>query len=213
MTSKNIESTKEKVSYCIGFETGKNLKMQFSDVQVDLLIQGFQDALHGAEAKLPEKEIIAILTTLRQQIEVQQKQYIAQLADKNKKDGETYLIENRKKDGVTTLPSGLQYKIVKKGLGGDTPTPFDTVKIHYKGTFLDGTTFDSSYDRGVPQVLPVNRVIQGWSEALQLMSVGDSFQLYIPHYLAYGEHGFGPHIGPNSTLIFDVELLEINPKE
>jgi FKBP-type peptidyl-prolyl cis-trans isomerase FklB len=212
MTTK-MESTKEKVSYCIGYETGKNLKMQFSDINMDLLMNGFQDAIKEASPKLPEQEIISILTTLRQQIEVQQKQYIAQISDKNKQDGEAYLNENKKKEGVTVLPSGLQYKVIKKGLGGDKPTLFDTVKIHYKGNFIDGNVFDSSYDRGQPQVLPVNRVIQGWSEALQLMGVGDTLQLFIPHYLAYGEHGFGPHIGPNSTLVFEVELLEINPKQ
>lgn len=187
--------------------------MQFSDIDMSLLTEGFQDAVQDSSPKLAEKEIISILTTLRQQIEIQQKQYVAQLADKNKKDGETYLQFNKQKEGVVTLPSGLQYKVIKKGSGGVHPTSFDTVKIHYKGQFLDGQVFDSSYDRNQPQTLPVNRVIQGWSEALQLMQVGDSWQLFLPHYLAYGEHGFGPHIGPNSTLLFDVELLEINPAE
>ena len=208
-----MESTKEKVSYCIGYETGKNLKMQFSDINMDLLLDGFQNAIKEEAPKLAEKEIISILTTLRQQIEIQQKQYIAQISDKNKQEGEAFLKSNKEKDGMVSLPSGLQYKVVQKGSGKDSPTLFDTVKIHYKGHFIDGKIFDSSYERNQPQILPVNRVIQGWSEALQMMKIGDSWQLFVPPYLAYGEHGFGPHIGPNSTLVFDVELLEINPKQ
>ncbi len=208
-----MENTKDKVSYCIGFETGKNIKMQFSDINMDLLLGGFQDAVGDAAPKLKEQEIISILTTLRQQIEIQQRQFVAQVAENNKKEGETFLQFNKQKDDITTLTSGLQYKVLKKGGGGQRPTLFDTVKIHYKGSFINGKEFDSSYSRNQPQVLPVNRVIPGWSEALQHMQVGDSWQLFIPHYLAYGEHGFGPHIGPNSTLIFEVELLEINAAE
>ena len=208
-----MESTKEKVSYCIGYETGKNLKMQFSDINMDLLLDGFQNAIQEEAPKLAEKEIISILTTLRQQIEVQQKQYIAQISDKNKQEGEAFLKGNKEKDSITCLSSGLQYKIIKSGSGKTVPTLFDTVKIHYKGQFIDGKIFDSSYERNQPQVLPVNRVIQGWSEALQMMKTGDSWQLFVPHYLAYGEHGFGSHIGHNSTLIFEVELLEVNPQQ
>ncbi len=207
-----MENTKDKVSYCVGYETGKNLKMQFADINMELLKEGFQDAIKEATPRLEEKEIVSILTTLRQQIEMQQKQYIAQLADKNKKEGETYLQSNKQKEGIVALPSGLQYKVVKSG-SGNHPTLFDTVSIHYKGQFLDGQVFDSSYERKQPLSLPVNRVIPGWSEALQLMKVGDQWQLFIPHYLAYGEHGFAPQIGPNSTLVFEVELLEINPKQ
>lgn len=207
-----MENPKDKVSYCIGYETGKNLKMQFSDINPSLLLEGFQDAVNDAAPRLAEKEIVSILTTLREQIEVQQKQYIANIAEKNKKEGESFLQLNKQKEGVVALPSGLQYKVLKKGNGGVHPTLFDTVKIHYKGHFLDGQVFDSSYERNQPQVLPVNRIIQGWSEALQLMQVGDCWQLFVPHYLAYGEMGYGPHILPNSTLLFEVELLEINPK-
>lgn len=208
-----MENPKEKVSYCIGYETGKNLRTQFSDISVELLLEGFRDAVSESTPRLAEKEIISILTTLRQQIEVQQKQYIAQISEKNKKDGETFLQFNKQKEGIEVLPSGLQYRVIKKGKGGGRPTLFDTVGIHYKGNFIDGQVFDSSYERNQPQILPVNRVIPGWSEALQLMEPGDCWQLFIPHYLAYGEHGYGPQIGPNTTLLFEVELLEINPKQ
>lgn len=207
-----MNNTKDKVSYCVGYETGKNLKMQFADINMDLLSEGFKDAIEEQKPRLEEKEIISILTTLRQQIEMQQKKYIGEMADKNKKEGESYLLFNKQKEGVVALPSGLQYKVISAG-NGEQPTLFDTVKINYKGTFLNGQVFDSSYERKEPLVLPVNRVIPGWSEALQLMRVGDHWQLFIPHYLAYGEHGFAPQIGPNSSLIFEVELLEINPKQ
>ena len=206
-----MKTTKEKVSYCIGFEMGKNLKTQFSDIDMDLLLNGFQDGVQDAPSRLPEEEMLSILQTLKQQIEVQQKQYVAQVAEKNKKEGEDFLFANRHKDGVIALPSGLQYKVLKSGTGAKKPTLFDTVSIHYKGQFIDGQVFDNSYDRKQPQVLPVNRVIAGWSEALQLMAIGDRWQLAFPSYLAYGEQGFGPYIGPNTTLLFEIELMAINP--
>ncbi len=207
-----MENPKEKVSYCIGFETGKNLKMQFSDISIPNLLEGFNDAIHEKKPVLAEKEIHTILSTLRQQIEMQQRQYVAEIAEKNKKEGEEFLQKNKEKAGVTALSSGLQYKVVKKGQG-PKPTLFDTVEVHYKGTFIDGQVFDSSYERNQPQVLPVNRMIPGWSEALQLMHVGDSWQIFVPYYLAYGEHGYGPHIPPNTTLVFELELLAINPQK
>ncbi|MBX9924196.1 MAG: FKBP-type peptidyl-prolyl cis-trans isomerase [Rhabdochlamydiaceae bacterium] len=207
-----MKNTKEKVSYCIGFEMGKNLKTQFSDIDMDLLLGGFQDGIQDVESRIPEQEMMSILATLRQQIEMQQKQYVAQLAEKNKKDGEDFLQANKSKAGVVTLPSGLQYKVLKSGTGTTKPTLFDTVSIHYKGQFIEGQVFDSSYERKQPQVLPVNRVIPGWSEALQLMKTGDRWELVIPAYLAYGEQGFGQFIGPNTTLVFEIELLSINPQ-
>lgn len=207
-----MKSTKERVSYCIGLETGKNLKQQFADIDMELLLSGFQDGLTEAEPKLSQNEIVSVLTSLRSQIETQQKQYIAQLAEKNKKEGETFLQFNKQKSDVISLPSGLQYKVIEQG-EGPTATVFDTVSIHYTGSFINGQVFDSSHSRGEPTLFPVNRVIQGWSEALQLMKAGDKWQLFIPSYLAYGEHGFGREIGPNTTLIFEVECLAINPPQ
>lgn len=206
-----MKTTKEKVSYCIGLETGKNLKQQFADMDVQLLHEGFQDGLSDSSPKLTPEEIRSILVALRNQVETQQKQYIAHMAEDNKKQGDAFLSLNKQKDGVVALASGLQYKVITSG-SGEKPTLFDTVTIHYKGTFIDGRVFDSSLDRGEPATFPLNRLIAGWSEALQLMQVGDKWQLFVPSYLAYGEQGYGPEIGPNSTLVFEVELLGINQK-
>lgn len=206
-----MNSTKEKVSYCIGLETGKNLRQQFADIDIDLLMEGVDHGIKEVSPKLAPKEITAVLSSIKSQIEIQQKQHIAQIADQNKKTGEAFLQANKEKEGIVSLPSGLQYRILKKG-EGQSPTLFDTVKVHYTGKFIDEQVFDSSYQRNEPILLPVNRVIAGWSEALQMMKPGDQWQLFIPHYLAYGEHGFGGVIGPNTTLIFEMEVLEVNPK-
>lgn len=204
-----MESTKEKVSYCIGLETGRNLKRQFTDMDFELLEKGFLDALSDANPRLGQEEVQSIMQALRQQIEQQQKQFVAKLSEQNRKLGEEFLEKNKKKEGVVTLTSGLQYKALETGTGAK-PGPLDVVTVHYRGTFIDGRIFDSSYERGKPQTFPVNRVIPGWAEALQLMHVGDKWQICIPHYLAYGEMGFGNEIGPNTTLVFEMELLEIN---
>ena len=148
------------------------------------------------------------MNALRQQIEAQQKQYIAAVSAENKKDGETFLAQNKGKPGVKVLPSGLQYQVISSGTGA-SPTLVDEVEVHYKGYFIDGREFDSSYARGQPHSFPVNRVIPGWAEVLQLMKVGDKWRVVIPSYLAYGEMGYGPEIGPNTTLIFEMELLKI----
>lgn len=205
-----MKTSKEKASYCIGLETGKNIIQQFSDVDLKLLQEGFQDAISNTEPKLKIDEIRSILVALRNQIETQQREFIAKLAEDNKKKGEAFLIENKAKDGIVSLPSGLQYKVLTAGKGGDSPTLLDTVAIHYRGSFIDGKVFESSYERGEPATLPVNRSIPGWSEALQKMHIGDKWQLFIPSYLAYGEMGFGNDIAPNTTLVFEVELLGIN---
>jgi FKBP-type peptidyl-prolyl cis-trans isomerase FklB len=204
-----MDTTKEKVSYCIGLQTGRNLLQQFVDLDVNRLTEGFQDSLIGNFPKLSNEEVQQVMTSLRQQVESQQKQFIAKLAEDNKKAGEAFLTENKNKQGVITLTSGLQYKVLKSGSGA-TPQMFDVVTAHYQGSFLDGRVFDSSYQRGKPQSFPVNQVIQGWAEALQLMKVGDKWQLFIPSYLAYGEAGFRDVIAPNSTLVFEMELTGIN---
>jgi FKBP-type peptidyl-prolyl cis-trans isomerase FklB len=203
-----MKTTKEKVSYCIGLETGRNLMRQFSDMDVDLLLDGFQDALTQSDPKLQQDEVQSIMQALRQQVEQQQKVFYSKLSEQNKKEGETFLKENKEKEGIVTLASGLQYKVLQEGTGAK-PTPVDVVSVHYRGTFLNGQIFDSSYERGKPHSFPVNRVIPGWSEALQLMRVGDKWQIFVPHYLAYGEAGFGNEIGPNTTLVFEMELLGI----
>lgn len=204
-----MKSTKEKVSYCIGREAAMNLKRQFSDMDYDLLKKGFDEAIDDAPAKLSQEEVQSIMQALRQQVEQQQRQFFANLSEANRKKGEEFLSENREKEGVRALNSGLQYKVLNAGTG-PKPSPLDAVTVHYRGSFIDGRIFDSSYERGKPHQFPVNRVIPGWSEALQLMHVGDKWQIFIPHYLAYGEAGFGNEIGPCETLVFEMELLGIN---
>ncbi len=206
-----MDSTKEKVSYCIGLETGRNLRHQFADMDMSRLEEGFMDALSESSPKLKQEEIQSILTALKNQIETQQRQHFAKAAEHNKKQSEAFLTENKKKEGIQVLSSGLQYKVLSSGpASGAHPTPLDHVKIHYRGSFIDGRIFDSSYQRGQPHVFPLNRVIPGWTEVLQLMKVGDKWEVFIPSYLAYGEMGFGQEIGPNTALIFEIELLGIN---
>jgi FKBP-type peptidyl-prolyl cis-trans isomerase FklB len=209
-----MKTTKEKVSYCIGLQTGMNLKQQFADMDVECLNSGFNDALSSTQPQLSSEEIQSILQALRHQVESQQRQFVAKVSEENKKKSESFFLQNKEKEGVQTLTSGLQYKILQQGPGqGEHPTPLDNVKIHYRGTFIDGRVFDSSYQRGQPIVFPLTRVIAGWSEILQLMHVGDKWEVYIPPYLAYGENGFGPEIGPNTALVFEIELLGINEAE
>jgi FKBP-type peptidyl-prolyl cis-trans isomerase FklB len=203
-----LKDQKDKVSYSIGMDIGNNLKKQSIDIDPDILAQGIKDAFSGGNTLLTEQEFRDTMTAF--QIELRAKQYVRlkELADKNKKEGEAFLAENKEKEGVITLPSGLQYKIIKEGTD-EMPKLEDTVTVNYRGTLIDGTEFDSSYRRGQPATFSVKGVIAGWSEALQLMKVGSKWQLFVPSNLAYGERGAGPDIGPNATLIFDIELLSI----
>lgn len=206
-----METNREKVSYCIGLETGKNIIGQFKDLDLELLTKGFSDALNQRTPVLELGEINKIMTALSKQVQEQQREYVGELSEKNKSDGETFMNENKDKDGIVALPNGLQYKVLQAG-SGNSPTINDVVTVHYRGTLIDGTVFDSSYEREEPTKFPVNRVIPGWSEALKMMKVGDKWEVFIPSYLAYGEQGYGPQIEPNSTLIFEMELLEVAPQ-
>jgi FKBP-type peptidyl-prolyl cis-trans isomerase len=201
------KTQKEKVSYSLGMNIGKNMKMQGIDVDQEYLVQGMRDALSNAKAAMSEKDMETAMKAFQQ--EMQTKQIYAD--DKNKKDGEAFLAANKKKDGVITLASGLQYKVIKMGTG-PKPTSLQIVTCNYRGTFIDGKEFDSSMRYGRPAEFPVNGVIKGWTEALQLMPVGSKWELYIPSDLAYGEKGSQPTIRPNSTLIFEIELLSISNK-
>lgn len=207
-----LESHKDKISYSVGFSIGNNIKNQPIEVDPDIVVKGIKDALAGSQPLMSEKEIQEAITELRQELVEKQKERMEELAEKNKKAGEAFLGENKKKEGVVTLPSGLQYKIIAPGTG-ESPKAIDSVTTHYRGTLIDGTEFDSSYKRGKPVTFKVNGVIAGWTEALQLMKVGAKWQLFIPSDLAYGNRGAGPHIGPNQTLLFEVELLAINGPE
>jgi len=203
-----LKNPKEKLSYGIGTDLGRNLKRLGVDVDPDLLIKGFTDAMSGAQPLMTDEEIGATLSAFQQQIQRKAAQAAAAAGEENKKAGEAFLAQNKGKQGVVTLPSGLQYKILKAG-EGKKPTASDTVECNYRGTLIDGNEFDSSYRRGQPATFGVSQVIPGWQEALQLMSVGSKWQLFVPADLAYGERGAGREIGPNSTLIFEVELLAI----
>ncbi|BCA80625.1 FKBP-type peptidyl-prolyl cis-trans isomerase [Desulfuromonas sp. AOP6] len=206
-----LKDLKDKVSYSIGLDIGRNFKAQGVEVEPALLLKGMKDALADAQPMLTDEQIEETMTAFQQQMMEKQQKMISELAETNKKEGQVFLAENAKKEGVVSLPSGLQYKVVSAGEGA-SPKAEDTVSVHYRGTLVDGTEFDSSYSRGEPATFPVNGVIPGWTEALQLMKKGAKYELYIPAELAYGQRGAGPAIGPNATLIFEVELLEIEPK-
>lgn len=206
-----LETQKDKTSYAIGLSVGKSLQKDSIDADPKIVLQGLQDALSGNKALLTDDEIRATMMALQQEVHQKQEEKQQALMETNKKEGEAFLAANSKKEGVVTLPSGLQYKILQQGTGAK-PTASDTVVCNYKGTLLDNTEFDSSYKRGQPASFPVSQVIKGWTEALQLMPVGSKWQLFIPSDLAYGERGQGTTIAPNATLIFEVELLSIQGK-
>jgi FKBP-type peptidyl-prolyl cis-trans isomerase FklB len=203
-----LKTEKDRWSYAVGMDLVKNMKRQPVELNFEVIIRAMQDALAGGKTLLNEQQYRETMTAFRQEMTQKQKAYVKELAGKNKKEGDSFLAENAKKEGVITLPSGLQYKEIKAGTG-NTPVSSDTVSVHYRGTLIDGTEFDSSYSRGKPASFGVTRVIRGWTEALQLMKEGAKWQLFIPPDLAYGERGAGRNIGPNETLIFEVELLSI----
>ncbi len=206
-TKKDTMTQKEKVSYSIGVDMARNFKRQGIQVDVDLVIKGLKDGLSGEKLLMPEEDLRNILIAFQSELGRRQAQAKMMAAADNKKKGEAFLAENKTKKGVVTLPSGLQYKILKAG-DGKKPTEADTVECHYRGTLINGTELDKS-EAGKPTTFKVTGVIPGWREALQLMPVGSKWQLFIPPHLAYGERGADGRIGPNATLIFEVELLAI----
>lgn len=203
----DLTVSKQRVSYSIGYDLGGNFKKQGLEVEPKALAAGIADALAGRE-QLTEAERREVLTELQKDLAARLQAKSAAEAEDNLKAGEAFLAANAKKPGVVVLPSGLQYKVLKAG-AGRTPKATDKVKTHYHGTLIDGTVFDSSVERGEPVSFPVNGVIAGWAEALQLMKEGAKWQLFVPAKMAYGNRSAGPTIGPNSTLIFEVELLSI----
>jgi len=199
-----IESDKEKLSYSMGIFFGQNVSRQGIDLDNAAFLQAVEDVLNNNTPKLSKDEIEQVLTAYQQK---EQKEAAA-AASSNKEKGEKFLSENKNKEGVKTLDTGLQYKIITAGKG-EIPSATSEVVVNYRGTLLDGTEFDSSYARGEPTTLGVSKVIKGWQEALMMMPVGSKWQIYVPSHLAYGERGAGRVITPGSTLIFDIELLEI----
>jgi FKBP-type peptidyl-prolyl cis-trans isomerase FklB len=203
-TSPAFTNRKQELSYALGMNLGNRLRSHTVDVDITFLIQGLEDARSGTETLLTLEQARAAMSELQSEVRKDQ----TALGSTNKQDGEAFLAKNKAEEGVSALPSGLQYKVVKAG-HGPKPTLDDTVVAHYRGTLIDGTVFDSSYERGQPSTLPVKGVIAGWREALQLMPVGSHWQLFIPADLAYGERAVDRTIGPNTTLVFEVELISI----
>ena len=203
-----LKSQKEKFSYSMGVDTGQKLQNFPIEVDVDLFINGIKDVFSKSKILMTEKEIQETLMDLQKEMRAKLEERMKELGEKNKKEGDLFLAENKKKEGVVTLPSGLQYKVLKEGTG-EKPKDVDTVTVHYRGTLIDGTEFDSSYARGNPATFPVKGVIPGWTEALKLIKEGAKWQIFVPSNLAYGARGSAPRIGPNSTLIFEVELISI----
>jgi FKBP-type peptidyl-prolyl cis-trans isomerase FklB len=212
-----LKTPKDKASYALGMNVGKglgaNLRQQSVEVDQAILLRGMKDALAGGKTLLTDDEMKAALAQLQTEMRAKQEEKMKLAGETNKKVGEEFLAGNKAKDGVVTLPSGLQYKILTEGTG-PKPTATDTVSCNYRGTLLDGKEFDSSYKRGQPASFPVSGVIKGWTEALQLMPVGSKWQLFIPAELAYGDRGADPRsgIGPGATLVFEVELVSIQEK-
>jgi FKBP-type peptidyl-prolyl cis-trans isomerase FklB len=203
-----LKDQKARMSYIIGMDIGNNLKKQSIDVEPNILAKGVKDALTGGKPLLSEQEIRETMTAFQNEMKIKQEI----VGKKNKEQGDAFLAENKKKEGVKTLQSGLQYKVIKAGIG-KKPKLNDYVTTHYRGTLIDGTEFDSSYKRRQSATFQVSGVIPGWTEALQLMEEGAKWQLFIPPNLAYGERGAGSVIGPNATLIFEIELISIQEKK
>jgi FKBP-type peptidyl-prolyl cis-trans isomerase FklB len=206
-----LTTQKDKFSYALGMNLGTSLHKQSVDVDPNLVLRGLKDSLSGGKTLLTEDQARAALTDVQNQMRQKQQAQMQQAGETNKKEGDAFLAANKDKEGVVTLPSGLQYKILTRG-AGPKPTASDSVVCNYRGTLINGTEFDSSYKRGQPATFPVSGVIKGWTEALQLMPAGSKWQLFIPSDLAYGERAPVAAIGPNSTLIFEVELLSIQGK-
>lgn len=204
-----LQTENQKASYAIGMKFGEGMGRDLKDeLDVDAFYQGFDDGFSGGESKMTQEEMVAAMNALQARKMQEQQEAQSKALEENKASGDVFLEENKARDGVVVTESGLQYEVITKG-EGESPDENDKVNVHYHGTLPDGTVFDSSVDRGEPISFPVNGVIKGWTEALQLMKVGDKWKLFIPSDLAYGARGAGPKIGPNQALVFEVELLGV----
>jgi FKBP-type peptidyl-prolyl cis-trans isomerase len=206
-----LKTPKDKASYAIGMNIGKGLHKDSVDVDPAILLRGLKDGMAGGKTLLTDDEAKTAMVAIQADLRKKQEAKMAIAGDANKKEGDEFLAQNKTKEGVVTLPSGLQYKILKEGTG-PKPSASDSVVCNYKGTLIDNTEFDSSYKRGQPATFPVGQVIKGWTEVLQLMPVGSKWQVFVPSDLAYGPRAPGGTIGPNATLIFEIELLSIQGK-
>ena len=203
-----LKNKEDKLSYALGLNIGNSFKQQSIEIKPDIFLKGIMDAFAGGKQLLSDDEVRETMVVLNKELAEKKAEAMKKLAEKNKEDAVTFFAENKKKEGVKTLAGGLQYKIITEGKG-KSPKATDTVTVHYRGTLIDGKEFDSSYRRGEPATFPVNGVISGWTEALQLMKAGSKWQLFLPSNLAYGEKGAGNLIGPNAALIFEVELISV----
>ncbi len=203
-----LDTPKSRISYTIGVNIRQDFKTQKMDVDTDVLLMGLNDSLAGKELRLTDEEMVAEIQTFQQEMQVKMTAEMEKMVAKNQTEGEAFLAENAQQEDVVVTESGLQYKVIEIG-EGDSPGAADVATVHYRGTLIDGTQFDSSYDRGQPATFPVGGVIAGWTEALQMMKPGAKWQRVIPAELAYGERGAGQDIGPNATLVFDVELISV----
>jgi len=204
----DFKDQRNKESYSLGYQFGENLKRQGVDIDADAYIYGIRDSMGGKEPRVGREEMRGAVLAVQNRVMAAQKKEFKEKAAKNLDEGRKFLAENAKKEGVITLPSGLQYKVLASG-SGKTPALNSTVTVHYKGMFIDGTEFDSSYNRGEPTPFQVKGLIRGWNEALQLMKEGDKWLIFVPPELAYGERGAGDRIPPNATLIFEVTLISV----
>lgn len=202
-----LKDLKDKESYSLGYQFGQNLKAQGVEINLEVYTSGIQDALSGAQPSLNREEIHKTVAEFQKRVAAARQKELKAMAEKNLAQGKSFLEENKKKEGVKTLASGLQYKVLTEG-SGKMPKATEQVTVNYQGTFIDGTEFDSSYKRGQPATFKADGVIKGWTEALQLMKEGSKWQLFVPPELGYGERGMG-RIPPNSTLIFEVELVSV----
>jgi len=203
-----LKTDKDKLSYSIGLDLGRNFKRQEVDVDVQVFARGLRDALSGGKTLLTDEQVHEVLVALQMGLRSKQAKKMQAQGEENLKAGQAFLAKNKGVDGVKTTSSGLQYKVLKDGTG-KSPGKEDTVTAHYRGTLIDGTEFDSSHKRGQPASFPVSGVIPGWTEALQMMKTGAKWMVWIPANLGYGERGAGQMIGPNATLIFEIELLDV----
>ncbi|HCQ32440.1 MAG TPA: hypothetical protein DIV54_02995 [Verrucomicrobiales bacterium] len=207
-----LESDRDKASYLIGRNIGETINRDGIKLNIENLVVGLREGLSGKDSRISEADAAKVMETFQAEMQKQAEAKAASASAENVAAGTKFLADNKKREGVKATESGLQYEIISAGKG-EKPTPLDTVTVHYHGTLIDGTVFDSSIERQTPATFPVNGVIAGWTEALQLMQVGAKYKLFIPADLAYGKSGAGRDIGPNSTLIFEVELLSIKGQE
>lgn len=210
VSGQGFTDKKDKQSYGIGLDVGKNFLDSSIEIDIESFFQGFRDAYTNQKRKLTEEELTQVLEEFSKELAEKRMEKQRKAAEDNKAAGKAFLDENAKKEGVKVTESGLQYKVIQEGTG-KTPTMEDQVQVHYRGALIDGTEFDSSYSRGEPAVFGVKQVIPGWAEAIMLMKEGSKYNVVIPSDLAYGVNGAGGIIAPNSTLVFDIELIKINP--